>query len=238
MATPKKVLTKVNDFKIINNRVMKLDLKPQKRVPNFKPGQFLHLTLDKYDYSRSWPESRVFSIASSPSERKNNISLIISKQGRYTKRIFSEIKSGKEIWIKLPYGDFTIENRMENKAVFIAGGTGISPFLSILKSEIKLKIPVELYFGIRNDEYFINKHTLLQKKKDNNFYIEIFLEEQDEYQYKYKNGKLNIAYIFEKNKNDKCNYFISGPKEMINNFSDFLLNKNVNKENIIIDEWE
>ena len=37
--------------------------------PAFKPGQFLHLAIDPYDGAGFWPESRVFSIASSPGDR-------------------------------------------------------------------------------------------------------------------------------------------------------------------------
>ena len=40
-------------------------------VPRFTPGQFLHLALDPYDADGFWPDSRVFSIASSPDARTN-----------------------------------------------------------------------------------------------------------------------------------------------------------------------
>ena len=41
----------------------------RRRCPLFKPGQFLHLAIDPYDGAGFWPESRVFSIASSPRDR-------------------------------------------------------------------------------------------------------------------------------------------------------------------------
>ena len=47
-------------------RVYTLALRPERPVPRFRPGQFLHLALDPYDPSGFWPESRVFSIASPP----------------------------------------------------------------------------------------------------------------------------------------------------------------------------
>ena len=50
-------------------RVYTVALRPERPAPRFRAGQFLHLALDPYDPSRFWPESRVFSIASSPSQR-------------------------------------------------------------------------------------------------------------------------------------------------------------------------
>ena len=47
-------------------RVYTVDLAPSMPVPRFTPGQFLHLALDPYQADGFWPESRVFSIASSP----------------------------------------------------------------------------------------------------------------------------------------------------------------------------
>ena len=50
-------------------RVYTLALRPERPVPRFRAGQFLHLALDPYDPTGFWPESRVFSIASPPAQR-------------------------------------------------------------------------------------------------------------------------------------------------------------------------
>jgi ferredoxin-NADP reductase len=103
-------------------------------LPNLKihqePGQFLQLTLDLIDSSALWPESRSFSFASY-NRNDNLIRLIIKKQGKYTTRIFNELSEGSYCTIKLPYGDFLPP--MDNTDILcIAGGTGISPFLSFI----------------------------------------------------------------------------------------------------------
>src|ERR1035438_8343115 len=94
-------------------------------------GQFLHLTVDDYDPSGFWPESRVFSIASSPRERKR-LRICYSVKGRYTTKMEQVLKVGGEVWVKLPYGDFVIDG--SNDAVLLAGGTGISAFTAFLQS--------------------------------------------------------------------------------------------------------
>ena len=78
-------------------------------MPPFRPGQFLHLTVDDYDPAGFWPESRVFSIASSPRERER-IRICYSVKGRYTTKMEQALKVGGEVWIKLPYGDFVIDD--------------------------------------------------------------------------------------------------------------------------------
>lgn len=72
MANPiklKAVVTKVQSY---GEGVYEVALKPVGTVPSYKPGQFLHLTVDEYDPAGGfWPESRVFSIASAYSTRRN-----------------------------------------------------------------------------------------------------------------------------------------------------------------------
>ena len=69
MSTPRKIRCVIEGVADHGDRVYTVDLKPERPVPAFRQGQFMHLTLDEYDPSGFWPESRVFSIASSPVER-------------------------------------------------------------------------------------------------------------------------------------------------------------------------
>jgi ferredoxin-NADP reductase len=66
VAVVRKIPCMVRDIADHGERVYTVVLEPSSAVPRFKPGQFLHLALDPYDGSGFWPESRVFSIASSP----------------------------------------------------------------------------------------------------------------------------------------------------------------------------
>ncbi len=96
---------------------------------SFKPGQYLHLAIDGYNLSLPWPDSRYFSMQSSPSAR--DIKITFSIKGAFTKRMAEELKPGRILYLKLPYGNFLSKlNTIEN-CVFISGGTGITPFLSL-----------------------------------------------------------------------------------------------------------
>jgi len=89
----------------------------------------LHLALDEYDPSGFCPESRVFSIASSPQPRER-LSITYSVQRRFTARMEKELAEGKWVWIKLPHGEFIVQGI--SAVVVFAGGTGITAFTAFL----------------------------------------------------------------------------------------------------------
>ena len=98
-------------------------------VPRFTPGQFLHLALDPYDADGFWPDSRVFSIASSPVAR-TNLSITYAVKGAFTTRMERELIVGAVVWVKLPYGEFVIDQSRD--AVLFAGGTGVTAFTELI----------------------------------------------------------------------------------------------------------
>jgi len=196
---------------------------------NFRPGQFLHLALDEYNPSLQWPESRCFSIQNSPSS--DYIKITFSVKGKFTQRMAEELHVGKEIWIKLPYGEFLHNCSSDKNCVFIAGGTGITPFLSLYteSSFSTLKNPV-LYLGLREEKYHIYQEELnVARKINSNFVINTVYEDTV--------GMLNIENIF-KNYGNRFVYFLSGPQQMLLNFKQYLSNTGVSQEDIITDDWE
>jgi len=70
--------------------VKSLTLRPLKRCPRFKAGQFLHLALEEYEPGFHWPESRVFSIANAPT-RSETLKLAFAVKGKFTRRMFDEL---------------------------------------------------------------------------------------------------------------------------------------------------
>src|SRR4029077_3859539 len=104
-------------------RVYTVELEPSMPAPAFKPGQFLHLAIDRYDGAGFWPESRVFSIASSPRNR-DRLTITYAVKGAFTTRMERELVPGARVWVKLPYGEFVVD--ASSDAVLFAGGTGVT----------------------------------------------------------------------------------------------------------------
>lgn len=193
----------------------------------YLPGQFLHLALDEYDGVGQWPESRCFSMQSNPEEEIVKITYAV--KGKFTNRMKNELHIGKEIWLKLPYGDIFQRGHDKSNCVFIAGGTGITPFLSLFNfEEFKEYTNPIVYLGFRSKEYNIYDKEIREIRNDS-CNLSIIYQDVD--------GVLNINSIFNES-GIKSTYFISGPPIMIKNFKNFLIENGVRENNVITDDWE
>jgi len=226
-----------------NNEVFILKIKPTKRLPHFKPGQFLHLAIDPFDPSDGfWPESRVFSIASAPFDPEIKIAYAV--KGVFTKRMRDEIYEGKEVWIKLPYGYFTIDTSTNNETVMVAGGTGITPFISFISAGLNMpnSIPMRLVYGFKKSEFFLFKNIIAEAIKSfRDFKVSIFCEEDIKQieDFHIKKGKISFDSIWEISQDPHNSvYYLSGPIQMIKLFKENLMEKGIAQNRIRIDEWE
>lgn len=96
----------------------------------FSPGQFAWLTLRASPLAmREHP----FSIASS-SESPRRIELSIKALGDFSASIGS-VQPGETAWLDAPYGTFGVDRCPHARSlVFVAGGIGIAPILSMLRT--------------------------------------------------------------------------------------------------------
>jgi len=98
---------------------------------------------------------RWFTIASAPSEGEIHISTRIS-QSKF-KQALSEMEVGDVIETHGLEGEFTWEEGSPERVVLVAGGIGITPFRSILKSRLSVGKRVDatlLYFNCDKDVPF------------------------------------------------------------------------------------
>ena len=235
MANPVKVKATVTAVEKHTDSVVSYRFAPQGRVPKFRAGQFLHLALDEYHPEMQWPESRVFSIASSPSERRAELAVTISVKGAFTERIYNTLKEGGECWLKLPYGDFLFPPGQ--RLVLIAGGVGITPFLSLLKQmlEEKSEQQVALYYGVRSADHFLFPDLLEQCMEQlPNFGQTVYCEDGS---VGGEQGRLDIDRICQDAAPDSI-FYLSGPFEMIEQFKARLKKLGICTERIRVDDWE
>lgn len=97
----------------------------------FVAGQYVQLRCPKYKGNNE-EIYRAYSIASDPKEN-NYIDLIIRRvpNGICTTWCFDFLKEGDPVKLNGPYGDFRM-SETEAPMVFVAGGSGMAPFVSIL----------------------------------------------------------------------------------------------------------
>jgi NAD(P)H-flavin reductase len=219
-------------------------LKPVQKVPCFRPGQFLHLTLDEYDPSGFWPESRVFSIASAPQDR-DQLVISYSVKGRYTNRMEQELTPGKFIWVKLPYGEFEVEG--VGDVVLIAGGTGVTAFRAFI-SALKTDHPhrVWLLYGARRRELLLGKELIEHKRKEIPVFDVVYFVEQgaDVGSAAYNPSPPVLSGVIRLDVLERYNfvsppiYYLAGPPMMMKAMSNGLVQRGVPDANIRRDAWE
>lgn len=110
--------------------IITIKLKPIKGNTFFYlPGQFLYIKF----YTNDIPgDEHPFTISSTP-YKDNYISITVKKLGDFTKSL-DNLKVHNRAYIDGPFGSFSyLKNPSNKKLCFIAGGIGITPFLSMLK---------------------------------------------------------------------------------------------------------
>ena len=218
-------------------RVYSLVLQPERPVPRFRAGQFLHLALDPYDPTGFWPESRVFSIATGPAERQR-VQITYAVHGRFTERMEREATEGRQVWIKLPYGDFVVDG---GRAVALfAGGTGVTAFTGFLESLSPASRAVTLAYGARKDELLIYRDAIARcATRTPALDVLYFVEEPASGDPAIRAGRVSVDAVWPRVAEPAATaFYISGPPPMLRGITSDLKARGVAPEAIHIDAWE
>jgi len=209
--------------------VYTIEFKSKGKPFKYSPGQFLHLAIDEYDPAAQWPDSRCFSMQSSPDEELIKITYAV--KGQFTTRMQQELKNGSEVTLKLPYGDLFTQPHNKQNTTFIAGGTGITPFLSLFNhSSLSEYINPVLYAGFRSSSMNLYQAEIEMAQKINSSFKLVTVYQDDE-------GTLDIAKI--NNESDQqASFFNSGPPAMIKTFKQYLITNSVPANQVLTDDWE
>jgi predicted ferric reductase len=115
----------------------------QGKVKSYKPGQFLFIQLLR---NGKVSESHPFTISSSPT--RDEVSISVKSVGDFTSTI-PNTKTSDLAYVDKPYGVFSFLNYDAKNLVFIAGGIGITPFISMLRYiyDSKLDKNITLIWG-------------------------------------------------------------------------------------------
>ena len=223
--------------------VYTLALRPERPAPRFRAGQFLHLALDAYDPTRFWPDSRVFSIASPPSQL-DVLCISYSVRGRFTARMERDLVEGQQVWIKMPYGDFVVGGGSD--VVLFAGGTGISAFTAYLESLPQANThAVTLAYGARNERLLIYRDAVERCAARAPALRAVYFVEDPAAAGGRMGlggphvGRVSVAAIWPSlTRPLEAAYYISGPPAMLQTVSGDLRAHGISSEAIHIDAWE
>ena len=187
-----------------------------RRSFNFTAGQVIGIALQE-----NGPR-RLYSICSGEEEEEIKILYNVIDEGYLTPRL-SDLEAGDTIWITEPRGEFTCS---QEPAVWIATGTGIAPFYSMLKS------------GLARNKTLIHGNSFLEQfhfydefqEALGEAYTRCCSREHDPEVY---HGRVT-AYIEDlPDVNPALKYYLCGSAEMVVETRDLLISKGIPFDHII-----
>ena len=193
----KEYLLQVTSNKSVTPMVKELCLHiPEKLNFRFLPGSHMELVYNDQFI-------RQYSILNSPtkSHRLNNniIKFLIvchNKKG-VSYKVHNDIKPGDLIKFKGPYQSFHYNLNNDQPIIGIAGGTGISPIVSVIKNilENNSQLTILIFLSVRNKDEILEMNSLMKMKdKYRNFNFKISLtREKDLINSIFLSGRVDLS---------------------------------------------
>ena len=227
-----KYLVKNFDYTVKNiaylpDNMYEIELSPGEEEMQFTAGQFAFIKFYNQAISK---EPHPFSMSSFPG---SNLKFAIKELGDYTKKI-SSLRSGDKVKIEGPYGKFNFKNYENKNQIWVAGGIGITPFLSMARSLClqDSDYKITLYYSAKTESLFSFKEELEKIANSyKNFSIIFWTAE--------KNGFLTAEKIKTHNPSfSECDVLVCGPPAMMSSIKKQLLNLGILKNKIHMEEFQ
>ncbi len=205
------------------------------KVFDYAPGQFAYLHI--LDESGKTVVKRPYSIASSPSAPY--LEFCIKMVGGELTGKLERMGKGTVVGVEGPFGHFSYSG--QPNAAFIAGGTGIAPFVSILRyiAEKKLEGCFILFYSARTSGSVVYGDELARLEKENpNIKVVITLTREEPLGWKGECGRINEGMIRKyAAKPADFDWWICGPMALTKAMKECLLGKGVDPKRLRMEGW-
>ena len=193
----------------------------------FYPGQYLDIKLPVNDPNGDTKggDTRAFTISSSPTE---DFLMITPKKGISPfKKFMENLKTGDSMESSHPAGTFTLDET--SPAVFLAGGIGITPFRSIIKSclDEQISTPITLIHSNSTDDFLFKDE--LEKWKQSLPNLNIIYHNSSQ------NGHLNQVPV---TSYQQPIYYLAGSHSFVNDMAKLLIDSGIDETNIRYDRFD
>jgi len=137
----------VEQVRRLHGSVLEISLKPARVKVPFRSGQFLFIG---FPADRRLKEMHPFTISSSPG--MDHLTLTVKTSGDFTHRLHADLQPGAVASIEGAYGLFDYKTGAKQQ-VWIAGGIGVTPFLSWVRDfGATLETDVDFFYTVRTPE--------------------------------------------------------------------------------------
>lgn len=201
--------------------ITEIQMKPESRNLKFLAGQFAFFTFPEMSKREQHP----FTISSHPYD--DTLRLTVKGLGDYTSQVHDKVAVDQKVLVEGPYGHFSSSYTKEKDQIWIAGGIGITPFLSLARDMYANK--VHLFWCVNSLEEAVYKEELEKVESENsNFSFTLWLSKEK--------GHLTAVGLQLETYTDK-GYLICGPQPLKENLMKQLKDKGVRQQNIYDEEF-
>lgn len=220
----------VSNLVIENPSVAKVVLHPLSKIMPYKPGQFVFIRFVGSGVKEITDEWHPFSISSTPNG--GPLEITIKSLGDFSSNL-SKLTPGTMAEIEGAYGKFTYTNYKNLNQIWIAGGIGITPFLSMAKSLPNDGYSIDLYYSVKSESELVEWQNLAEiaRGKQGRFRLIPFVSDTQK-------GFLDTKFMLQYSKDFRGKeIFICGPPPMMKSIKGQLIKMGVNKRNIHSEEF-
>lgn len=196
----------------------------------YQAGQFLTFRVPWQDFFIE----RCYSLSSSPlTDSASQITVKRVADGRMSNWFNEQLRTGSEILVAPPAGRFVLHDDHNNDVILFAGGSGITPVLSILKTALHATTRnIQLIYANRDHDSIIFKDALAQLQNDHaeRFHCHHHLDKEQ--------GFLTHS-IIESVVADRwqADFYVCGPGPFMDLMEDVLESRQVNNSQIAIERF-
>lgn len=237
----------MHTYKIIGNEsltpsttILTLESIASDRPFNYEPGQYAAISFFSH---KRLSVARCFSIVSSPTQ-PGILQFAMRSGGRFTKKL-SQLPLGEHIKVRGPFGGFVVDWQHQPNIVFIAGGIGITPFMSMLRfaSQAHLQNSITLLYSCRSQDdipFFEELIKIEESSTTISIHYVIADGPIDKLQGKsVSKGRISNELLVERTENSFSSYefFICGPPPFMKGMTKLLVANNTPQNNIVTEAF-
>lgn len=212
----------------------------------YKPGQFLtiHVPIDGMVHKRA------YSFSSNPyTDEYLKITIKRVEKGLVSNYVHDNLKVGDKLVVDEPAGSFYVDPNVKNKKQYVlfAGGSGVTPMLSIAKSVLtqEHESNVLLIYANQNKASIIfhEEIKMLENNYQNNFSVEHIVSSKEIIEGNYHNGLASKEFVDDVLKKhnliyDNHVYMICGPFGYMEKIKEILNDNGISREKIKIEVFK
>ncbi len=213
----------VDSLKRFDNDITEIILKPVSKKLSYTPGQFAFVSFDGMNRREAHP----FTISNHPSD--DGLRFTVKSLGDYTSELQTALKEGTKARVEGSFGQFDFTRARHKDQLWLAGGIGITPFLSFM-GEVSPDFNVTFVWCVKSASQANYKDEIeeVTKNKPN---IDFYLWDSGE------KGFFSVGQLFDSRKIKGHSVFICGPESMRESYIRQLLEKGVPIRDIHYEEF-